>query len=653
MKTIHFDLETQSHCDLRSCGGYLYSQHPSTRVYLLVCCIDGKYYSWRALSQPRPAWMDELNGAKLVAHNGFHFDHHFLEQLDIKPGALEDSMYSCLTNGLRGGLDSASSTLWGDTGHKDKTGHKVMMSLCKPIRGTLPWPNAMQLGALEKYALRDVELCKRLHEELPYPDEPEVIAADFAVNSYGIRLDTTFAARLLQSEQTDVAVASKQVADNTGGLSARSIKLRDWLADEGCPVGDLRSGTVEKLLSDTDLPDAVRLVLQAKSEASANTASKLTRMLERSDKDNLIKWSLLYYGAHTGRWAGRGIQPHNFPRQKPPKGVSMEQLRAQDTWTSDERKALLRTCLIPREGKQFLILDFASIEARILAWMAGEQSVLDLYAQDEDYYIAMAAKVFGIPEATVDSTQRSIGKVLVLGCGYGLGGARLDDYASAYGLNLAALGLDAYELVEQFRDQRTNVAGRRTGGVYRTPDGKRCGLPRTGGMWKAFDEAMVKTYTHQQGTALAHCQVIPSGANGADIVLPSGRPLSYRRLCDMEDGRRVRLAYSRSTGTLSKLYGGKIVENVDQAIGRDLIAALVVRACDMGYTPPLHVHDEVVLEVPLDATASELQTLTRNLLDAIPDWAAGLPVGIEGFTSPWYTKAEPEKTIKIKEKVLK
>lgn len=653
MKTIYYDLETQSHCDLRRCGGHLYAGHPTTRIILLQAYFDGAVHSWTPLSQPRPDWLEEFNGNRVVAHNGFHFDHLFLPGLNLHPAELQDSMYTAFANGLRGGLGTAAATQFNLTESKDKVGHKVMMSLCKPIGGNLPWPNVMQMKALKKYCAVDVELCARLHSELPYPDEPELIQVDTQINRGGIRVDTKFAMRLLAQEQTDVAEAARIIADETGGLSARSIKLRDWLSSEGVVVSDLRSQTVERLLDDDDLPDAVKTVLRAKADASANTGSKLTRMIERSDGNEIIQGSLVYYGAHTGRWAGRGLQTHNFPRQKPPEGVSIDQLRAHDVWTRDERKALLRTCLLPSEGKKFMIVDFASVEARILAWMAGEQEILDQYAEDKDFYRVIAGKVFRCSPDEVTGQQRNIGKVLVLGCGYGLGGRMLGEYAKAYNIDLEALGLDGYDLVEQFRDQRPMIAGVRTGGMFHALDGARCGLPRMGGLWKDVDAAFRDAAFEQKSGRAGRCDFLPHGSQGVDVVLPSGRVLRYRRIQADGDGRKPQMTYSRSVGSSSKIYGGKLVENIDQAIGRDLLGTLLVRAYDMDLTVPLHVHDEPVIEIPIEWGQPEVAKAARDLLDSIPRWASGLPVAIEGFTAPWYTKAIPENTINISGKVLK
>jgi DNA polymerase len=285
--------------------------------------------------------------------------------------------------------------------------------------------------------------------------------------------------------------------------------------------------------------------------------------------------------------------------------------------------------LIPGTGCDFVISDFGAIENRVLGWLCDEQTVLDVFRNKLDPYKDMASVIFGIPYEQVTKNQRQAGKVGVLGCGYGMGHEKLTDFAAAIGVDLTKSGVTPEQVIEAYRSRFPKIAG--------YPDGEYEGRTiRRGGIWRDYETAF-RAAIDGQTSVVGKCRFFPQG-NNVLIQLPSGRCLCYRQ-CRVEErmtrfGPRMVPLYQSARGEV-QTYGGKLTENIDQAVSRDLLVEAMVPFWD---EVVLHVHDEIVLEVPKSQRDAKLEKLVRTMTIA-PSWAEGLPLAADGHSAPRYTKS--------------
>jgi DNA polymerase bacteriophage-type len=293
--------------------------------------------------------------------------------------------------------------------------------------------------------------------------------------------------------------------------------------------------------------------------------------------------------------------------------------------------SLVRCCVIPPRGRLLAAVDYRSVEARALLWLAGDDEGLDVFRRGECPYRAMAAALYRIDVDVITKPQRQLGKALVLGCGYQMGSVRFKAYAEGCGINWSAVPVTPEQAVEAWRDAHPSVAGWRTGKIY---EGN---VLREGGFWRELEATAISVASGgspiQVGRALW-------SRGGRDLVctLPGGRRMVYRdaRVEDLPTrwgGTKRTLTYGHRDGRVTT-YGGKLAENVTQAVCRDLLADALVRLERQGKLPVLHVHDEAVCEV----TAEDELPVIESIMRTAPTWAAGLPIDVEGYIARCYKK---------------
>lgn len=612
-----------------------------------------------------------------------------------------DTLPLARTGGYPGRLNAIAQDLMSQG--KD-AGHRILMKFIQArversdagSRTVYPQPGAGDLEVICRYNVADVELLRRVWERLSdVPVEADVIDAHDAVNERGVGLDDALAVKLVQVSGESVARAADAIASLTGGaLSAKNLRstpqVNAWLAAQGVRIRDYTGKTTLRkdfvtqalanpwLMLDDESPVSaaqaiapeVFEVLRLRSAALRITGAKGGRAVVRQSPDGRARDLHTYWQAHTGRWSSAGIQVHNLPRPK--KGVPVTDLLAaheSGEWgrdgaaayemiaaklpapkpggarltVDDALSALLRPLFVPGPDWCFAVCDYAAVECRGIAWIAGEESLLDALASGRDVYREFGARLFGKPAEEITDAERQIAKVTVLGCGYALGSDKFRIYCGLQGVDLAAAGTSAEACVDAYRGAYPAIAG--------APAGVIDGRPyRRGGVWdrlaKAAMSAVAEGGVHDAGrTRWAY--------DGSALVceLPSGRCLRYRN-CRIEDrvpGYALALGLDKTKPTLvydstygpTTLYGGKIAENVVQAICRDLLASALVGAERVGLQTVLHVHDELVAEVPLTGRGESLDRLA-TVMTTPPDWAAGFPVAVEGFTSPRYLKSPPK-----------
>ena len=311
----------------------------------------------------------------------------------------------------------------------------------------------------------------------------------------------------------------------------------------------------------------------------------------------------------------------------------LERLADQMGVTTQEVLAtLVRACICAPEGRELAVVDFSSIEARGLIWLAGDEEGLAPFRAGIDAYRRGAAQLLGMSPESVTGEQRQLGKSCELGCGYQMGGGGFQAYAKGFGVNWDTLLISPAHVVESWRDQHPHVAGWRTGERYKGH------VVRRGGLWKDLEAATYHVVIKGRTAEAGRCTWAMSSGD-LHCLLPSGRTLVYRDAC-LEPTttpwgeKRDTVTYADGASSRVVLYGGKLAENVTQAVCRDLLAEALVRLEDAGFPVVLHVHDEAVCEVKRPET---LQAMSR-IVKEVPSWAEGLPIDVEGYCAQRYRK---------------
>ena len=312
----------------------------------------------------------------------------------------------------------------------------------------------------------------------------------------------------------------------------------------------------------------------------------------------------------------------------------------------DVCSAFLRPAIIPEKGKLFLIADYSQIEARGIAWIAGETKLLNLFAANGDPYKDFAARVYNVPVEEVTNDQRKVGKIAILGLGYGMGEHKMRIFAANSGVDLVKAGVTSTYLVDMYRNTYQKIAGWKP----KRKDGLESNF-RVGGIWKDLDRAVKDTVatgqTHHAGRCMFRMQdrdlicTLPSGgmlyypnARIEDVIPP------YVWTMNLPPVPKATVVYDSNRGVKS-LFGGLIAENIVQAISRDFLATALVRLEQRGFTPVLHVHDEPVCEVDADKANDLLRPMMNCLLER-PEWATDFPLACEGYVSPRFVKKKWE-----------
>ena len=620
----------------------------------------------------------------VAAHNANSFDRHVWDKfVKVRVPTWVDTIHLARAAGLPAGLDKLGQ--WFGLGGKDE-GSAVLKKVMR-----LEWDDKLQdwsnkfiapgsVATVVRYCVRDVDLLRTIWDRVTSDGDAcdaGAIEFDQRVNDFGVGFDERLAARIATVSTQLVTESGQEIERLTNGAlkatDLRSIpKVKAWLETHGVSLQNLRRETVESFIAnpdsfitgqdDTDeyepAEDAIGVtpevmqVLRLRNSALRVTGAKLERASAACINGRLFDL-FGYHQAHTGRWSSRLMQVHNLPS-----GVSGANLPALcDNLTLEAVKAeairltklddlvlpddvlstLVRLTLIPTTGYEFVIGDFASIESRVLAWCAGERSLISAFEEGKDPYKLLASIMYKIDIADVTKEQRQAGKVAVLGCGYGMGHKRLNDFAHAVGIDLAAAGTTPEKVVDGYRSAFPAIAG-----VY---DGEYEGRPmRKGGIWRDVEKAFRDVTSGEVPVAYAaRCKFTRNGCNTI-ITLPSGRRLTYRRArfetYEDQFGRtRQAIVFTGGRGDV-RTYGGKLVENIVQAIARDLLRDAGI-AVQRKWNVPLHVHDELVAEAKIGEGKKVLKEMLQ-IMSTAPEWAPGLPLGAEGHVAPRYTKSKWE-----------
>jgi DNA polymerase bacteriophage-type len=506
------------------------------------------------------------------------------------------------------------------------------------------------------YCRQDVLAEEAISEALPDLSEAEtgVFLLDQKINVRGFELDTEAIDAALELIDGEFVELNTELAALTNGQVTRATqraRMLAWLAENGLDLDNSQAETIEEALGRTDLTPPARRGLEIMRLLGKSSTSKVEAMRDWVCPDRRVRGGLLYHGASTGRWTGKGIQPHNFPR-----GFVKDQdylwfvLKSRDrdvilSFAPTDKKgnpiyasvmdALsqgLRGVIVPSEGKQLYVADFAGIEARVLLWHAEDEDGLDIFRRDEDIYCSMASSIYGYEVKANPENQpkeRALGKVAILGLGYQMGASKFVDTALKSNVVIAEDSNDPNEMtakrvVEAYREKFWRVKN-----LWRDQEkGAIKAVQRPGReVWVGKVSWMV------EGRFL-YCE-LPSGRRLAypdpqvqDKLMPWGEEKASLTYMGINQ-------YTRKW-TRQNSYGGLLVENIVQATARDLMAEAMVRAEETGvYEPILSVHDEMLAEA--DEGAGSVHEFNQ-LMAKTPRWADGCPVAAEGWSGRRYRK---------------
>ena len=653
---LTLDMETRSRVDLTKCGVYRYAQDPSTEMLCIAVKVDdGLPLLWvhsrfRHLLDTLDATISNRQLQELVnkadtiiAHNA-QFERVMWEMVMTRYGFtnIEAKKWKCTAAkaaamALPRSLDGACEAL-GLKHQKDKEGRRIMLKMCKPRKATInnsaEWhENPEEFKRLCQYCGADVEAEYELDQVLPDLNEAEskLYQVDQTINSRGVYVDiksiNTLGCKIEQKERDLLT----ELDDITYG-EVTSTRQRDatlvWLDGEGVPLSDLTKATVEKTLNEKRfLPTTARRVLEIRQSLSKSSVSKLTAMKRMANTDQRVRGTMLFDAASTGRWGGRGMQPHNYPR------ASLNSTDIDDVlaWDNDlidmihgdvfsAASKCLRGMICAASGKELLCADYSSIEARVLAWLAFETEVLNDFKEGLDAYKVAASSVFGTPYDSISSAQRFIGKTIVLACGYG-------GWVNAF----RAMG---NEDVNKLSDEDIGK------NILKWRDSREKTITLWHKTYEAAQKAIETSRVYTYG--LLSCGMRDGFLH---IRLPSGRLLAYYQprieMLETPYGKMKETITYMGINSFTKkwerqsTFPGKIIENVVQAIARDVLAEALIRCEDSGYPVAFHVHDEIVSEVPKH---SRRLSDFEKIVSVVPDWATGLPLKAEGWVGVRYRK---------------
>jgi DNA polymerase len=628
-------METTSTADLRRTGSHAYAEHPDTRVTVLCYAIDAApVETWISGPPPAPFVAAVNTGATVVAHN-YLFEHNVYSNKLIPQGwpAIPLPQWSCtmarsLVAGYPASLDLVGRAI-GLAQQKDHSSRDLMLRFARPRSlDPLVWwheSDPVRFQALQDYCAQDVLAERELDRKLPElsPRERQVFELDHAINQRGLGVDHHLVdelARVMGAAQTQLA---QDIVRLTGG-QVRSLgqvaQLRDWLKLQGVEMPDLKRATVQTQLADQTLVGSPRIALQARLDASRSSTAKLTAIASARSCDGRVRGTFQYYGAaRTGRWAGRRLQPQNLFRgsiRDVPAALRVIRAGAapEDLELLFEDSALgviascLRSTITAGSSQRLAIADFSQIEARVLAWLAGQQDALDVFRAGKDIYVSTAAKI--------GSSNRTLGKLLTLSCGFGMGHLKFQATALTYGVVLSETEAEA--AVRAWREVNHHIvtlwweSHRALLRVLRAGPG-------------AQEQVSQITFIHRPRALLAR--------------LPSGRHLVYRHpRIELNEHGYDEVTYMGSLGgnwTRLRAWAGRTVENVTQAVARDVMVEAMLHLGDLPLIAT--IHDELITEVAEDEADSTLDRMLAAMRQT-PSWASGLPVDAAGFVVSRYQK---------------
>lgn len=655
MHHLSIDIETRSSVDIGKAGLYKYAQSPDFEILLFAYQWDDDDVKIKDLAngEELPCWlMDALCAPDVIKHAyNAAFEWYCLNRVGYET-PIEQwrcTMAHGLYCGYTSGLDATGKAI-GLPQDKQKmtVGKALIRYFCTPCKPTKanggriwnqPWHDKVKWELFKDYCKQDVvtehAILKRL-DLFPMPEaEEQLWRMDVLMNAYGVRVDTALIEGALHLDAISTQKLTDEAISLTGLQNPNSQQqLLQWIRDNGAEADNLQKATVTELLN-RDNPDKVQRMLEIRQQLGKTSIKKYVAMDTARGEGDRVRGLTQYYGANrTGRWAGRLVQLQNLPRnylktldyaRNLVKAKNYDGVRLLYGNVPDTLSQLIRTAFIPSSGNKFVVADFSAIEARVIAWLAGEQWVNEVFATHGKIYEATASQMFGVPVERIakgnpEYSLRQKGKVATLALGYQGGTSAL------IAMGALQMGLTEEELPDIV--QRWRQAN-----------------PRIRDLWYAVEQAALTTMQTAQpqairGLIFALEGDLIYGQSFLTVQLPSGRKLFYPKpfLKENQFGKMAIHYYTVGQQTrkwgVTSTYGGKMTENLVQATARDCLAVTLERIYARGLQVVFHVHDEVIIDAPMETTVDEVCGL---MAEPVP-WAPGLVLKGAGFESNYYMK---------------
>lgn len=660
MKNILLDIETYSSVDLRKTGVYRYVEAEDFEILLLSYSVDGGGVQTIDLAQggavPEEmitaflsddiikwafnAQFERICISEWLKRNGYDLDTQVpfgqepMSRCYLNPESWRCDMVWSAYLGLPLSLEQAGAVL-GLEKQKITEGRDLIRYFSIPCKPTvsnhqrtrnLPQHDPEKWDRFKLYNERDVETELLIHERLSLFPVPELewnyYVRDQEINDYGILIDTELAKNAISFNEAVRETSIEKLKAITGLENPNSVlQVKEWLLSKGIETESLNKKAVQELLKTS--AGVVKTVLETRQELSKSSVKKYEAMRDSVCKDSRARGLLQFYGANrTGRFSGRLIQVQNLPRNKM-KDLELARalVKADDLATLDllfssvpqVLSELIRTAFIPKVERVFLVADYSAIEARVLAWLAGEKWRMDLFQKGGDIYCQSASEMFGVPveKHGVNSELRQKGKISELACGYGGSVGALKAMGA---LEMGLMEEELPGLVESWRNSNPKIVK----------------------LWRDVDNAAIQTIRERRRIKLKNIRF--ACQNGMLVItLPSKRQLFYAKPeigLNRFGGESITYMGIGTNKRWERIetYGAKLVENIVQAISRDILchALMTFKHSDI----VMHVHDEIVLEADSRMSVEAIcQQMSRT-----PEWADGLKLDADGFTCAFYQK---------------
>lgn len=654
MKTrLSIDIETFSESDLTKVGAAAYAEHPSTEVIVISYTYgEAEPCSW-VPGDSKPEWMHTPDDYTFCAWNAaFEFNvlSRKIAHLVTLPPLHEwhDTMLVAASYSLPHALGQCAFAL-GMKEQKDADGHNLMMKMCKPNSKGERVTSPEQVKRLTEYCEQDVRAERAIANKLPplvTGFEREVYEVTAIINQRGVLIDVDAAEAVKTLYEPERLRIVDELVAITGLENPNSTQqMMGWVTEQGYDLPNCQAATFREILEeDEDLSDELRNAFELKTTLSKAATKKYDAMTRRVNSDNRVRDSFTYHGAHTGRYASRGINVQNLHR--PTFGDDVDPSYVMDMVVNYPGAVkgmyditelacnLERSVIISPEGSTLLVSDYSAIEARVLAWLANQLDILEVFEGDGKLYEYTASKIYRINKEDVDKEQRFIGKVASLALGFQGAEGAFARMAKAYGLKDVDPKL-ARKVKTEWRDANTNIVA----------------------FWRRLQDTAIDAVANPGRICRIRNRIAMVFAHGRlQVRLPSGRILNYwspeirEKTVKIRDYETGEVTDSFDTEAVTYLglnsvtrkwgrmdtYGGKLCENVTQAVARDLLVHAMVNLEKAGYPIVLHVHDEIIAEVEDDSglTLAGMEAIMCEL----PEWAVGLPIDAEGFETTRYKK---------------
>ena len=651
-RVMGVDIETYSSVDLAKAGVYAYTEAPDFDILLIGYSFDGENVNvidtYNIDTDMMTEFMEALNDPDTIktAFNA-NFERTCLAKWTGRPKPPEewrDTMIKALTLGLPGNLADVGMALGlPEDKLKDPQGKALIQFFSKPCKPTkangqrtrnLPEHDPDKWKLFIKYNGQDViteqAILKKLSIYETTREEQELWNLDQKMNDNGVKLDIPMVEKIVDYDNRRRQELQEEAQELTGLSNPNSLaQLKSWLERQGMPMTSVTKDTIAAALSLKYIPDNVRRVLEIRTALGKTSVAKYSTMLTAVCNDHRLRGILQFYGANrSGRWAGRLVQTHNLAKNTLPDLDLARELAAEGDFDTMQTlfgetafvfSELIRTAFIPSDGCRFVVSDFAAIEARVISWISNEEWRLEAFRAGKDIYCETASQMYHVPVVKhgENGHLRAKGKVAELACGYqgGVGAMKRMDKEGA----IPEEELQA--VVDQWRAANPKVVK----------------------LWRTCELAAKTAIQEHRTVRIAHGIAFSYINGNLFIKLPSGRKLCYwntRLKTDTYTGKEsiIYMGVNQETKQWgeTETYGGKLVENIVQATARDCLAVAMTRVSAKGYNIVMHVHDEMIVDVPNEDTKAP--EIINGIMAQPIDWAEGLPLRGDTYETPFYKK---------------